>query len=68
MRLFDNLIGLSKKEAGHLVDFYLIQYNLVMKDENNKREFLLKLKELRHDLRICDTVLPELNQTVNYQP
>lgn len=51
MRLLDH-IRKSKKDDSHaekMIGFWVHYYKVVMQDEDNRKEFLCKLKELRHD-------------------
>ncbi len=60
MRLFDNLVGVYENEFNNIIGFYLHCYKNIVKTEKNKKEFLLQLRELRHDLRMCGIVIPAL--------
>jgi hypothetical protein len=55
--------------AGHepelIVNFWVVQYRKVLKGEGNRKLFLLKLRELRHDLKLLGVHFVELDLLLN---
>lgn len=63
-RLFDNLVGMNENDFNSFIKFQIHYYKSVA--QSNKKEILLQLKELRHDLGICDIHINELDQVTGY--
>jgi len=65
MRLFDSLVGLPENEVENTINFYIHCYKHVVVGDENKKTFLLKLREFNHDLKICGVVIPELRRLLS---
>ena len=61
VRLFEHFIGLNQVDFDRLMKFYINYYRKVM-SETSKPNFLLKLRELKHDLLLAGVTVSDLNE------
>lgn len=61
MRLFNNLVGLKQSDFDNVISFYIGCYERIIISPKNKANFLLDLRELRHDLSLCGIEIQKLN-------
>lgn len=68
-RLFDALrtMSLEGQDVEKAVRFWVHSHKNVLRSEDNKKNALLRLRELRHDLALIGVSFPVLNEYLGQQ-